>query len=169
MQADGEARGDHLSPKIAEFLMGRPKPEMLASVFSGMRAGGIAAVVGLIFLSAMYALEGGDPLLGVRVLALKLYGLQSNVGVPLGIATWLGAGVGFGGLFGVINATLIGRLSLPGAIGVGATYGVLLWIVVVFIAVSFLWPGALILYAHRAVIWASILYGGLVGFISRIW
>ena len=169
MQADGEARGDHLSPKIAEFLMGRPRPELLASVLSGVRAGGFAAVAAVIFLSVMYAFEGGDPLLPVKLLALKLYGVQSHIGAPLGIATWIGAGIGFGGLFGVINATLIGRLSLPAAIGAGATYCVLLWIVVVFILVSFLWPGALMLYAHRVVLWAAILYGGLIGFISWMW
>lgn len=169
MQADGEARGDHLSPAIREFLMGRPKPEMLASVLSGIRAGGIAAAAALVFLSAMYVFEGGDPLLPTKLLALKLYGVQSHIGTPLGIVTWLSAGICFGGFFGVINATLVGRLSLPAAVGAGATYGVLLWIVVVFIMVGNLWPGALILYAHQLMLWASILYGGLIGFIAWLW
>jgi hypothetical protein len=175
MRADdgvgGWFKGDRLSPKIAEFVAPRPRPDVADAVTSGIKAGVVGSVMAWVLLALVYANSGGDATIPVRLIGLRLFGgayfAGYGAGLAVGAVAWLTAGAAFGALFGVIMSRLVGRVGVLAAVGVGMTYGVLLWIVTIFVVVAYLAPELVMLYDQHALAWAYAVYGACLGLMGR--
>lgn len=175
MRADGGvggwSQGDGLSKKIAEFMGPRQRPEIGDTMLSGVKAGVAGSLFAWIMLALTYVNSGGDPTIPVRLIALRALGDVPFVGhglaIALGVAALLAAGACFGAVFGVIMSKLVGRVGVLAATGVGTTYGVLLWIIAVFVVAGYLAPEVLMLYDQHALVWAFAIYGAWLGLLGR--
>lgn len=171
MWTDGGAghmpTGDGLSSEIERFIAPRELPPIGDAVVCGAKAGIVGSALAACLLSTFYSINGGDAILPARILAYFILGNASIaagiVGVGLGIIICLAVGAVFGALFGVVMAKFVGKVGLFMAAGVGAIYGVLVWIVTQYVLLIYLAPGALILYDQHALLWASVAYGLSLG------
>lgn len=157
-----EGRPGRLDSKIEEFLLPRPKPVLNGSTVAGIKAGFVAAALSLLFLSWTYTRQNGDALLPIKYLAFNIYGDHFYT-LPLGLAMWFLGGMALGGIYGVIISTLVGRVGGVWACCVGGVYGVLIWIVMVFVIMGFFVPNMLMLYASSLVLWGCVIFGAVVG------
>lgn len=159
--------GGGLSPDILEFLVPRKLPPIGEAAISGMKAGAVGSAVAWTLLLGVYAGSGGDGLLPAKMLAYRLWddaGLASGpLGFALGTLLCLAGGAGFGALFGVIMARLVGCVGVFTAIGVGAIYGVLVWIVTHYVLLAFIAPDLLQIWNQETVALCAVAYGVCLG------
>ncbi len=171
MDSDGESMsGDELSPEVEQFLAPRPAAPLGESVLSSAVAGVVASFAALVVLLAWQQSGLGDFLLPARVTALEAVGNPSVVDSAVGLGALLLLGFVLGGavgaLFGVVLAKFIGEVSAVVAVGVGLTYGLLVWIIGQYVVVASVSPHAVVLANQHALLVAHLTYGALLGLLS---
>lgn len=146
-------------------------PDPKLSVVSGLKAGVIGGIVMTLTLLAAYNSAGSSPFLPMQVLMLNATGNAALAGSVLGfllaVLTVLTGTAALGGLFGLLVAKFIGKLSVFGSVGVGMTYGLLIWIVSQYVILGFIAPNAIVLYDQNALALSHAVYGVCLGLFGR--
>lgn len=162
---------DGLSPDIAEFLSPREASPLRDSVIAAFTAGVVGSAIAGALLVGIYMRSGGGALLPARILCLQLLGdariAASAPGIALSAFAWLAGGAAFGALFGVVMSRFVGRVGLMAAVGVGAVYGVLVWIVTQFVVIAYIAPLSLLLYDQQTLALSFGVYGACLGILGR--
>ena len=155
------------SEAVERFLRRPDMPPLLQSVIGGAAAGIVGGVLMTIVLMWSYVSSSQDPLLPLRLAVLNVVGsvaLASGlagpvVGLMLNVVYGLAAGIAFG----VVMATSIGKLHVLAAAGVGAIYGLLVWIVCCYVIVPYAAPRIMIVYEPAYLALAHVIYGICLG------
>ena len=159
----GQTRAD----PVERFLQPPEMPRLAESVLSGVKAGAIGGVVMTGVLVWSYAAYSRQPLLPLKLLVLGLSGspaLAQSVPAPaLGFVLQLIYAAILGAVFGVIMATVVGKLQAFAAAGVGGIYALLVWIVGQYVILPNFAPGVVMLYSPVFLVLAHIAYGLCLG------
>jgi len=172
MRADDASDSGHsdMSPEVERFLMPRETPCLGAAVLSATMAGAVASLAGAVVLAYSQRSGLGESVLAAKVIALRLSGNATAVDSSPGLAAIflvsMACGVVGGALFGVVVAKLIGKVGIVTALGVGVTYGLLVWSVGQFVVLASFVPNAVALGNQHVLITAHIVYGALLGLLS---
>lgn len=81
----------------------------------------------------------------------------------MGILLTLAYATVAGAVFGLIVARLIGKMWVLTAAGVGAVYGLLVWIVGQYVVFAYVAPNVVMLYDQVALAQAHVVYGLCLG------
>lgn len=164
---------DGLSPDILKFLSPRETPDLNEAVIAGAKAGAPAAAMAAGLLMYAYVRQGGSALLPVRIFALQLCGdagfAGSALGIVLSVLVSIAGGAAFGAFFGLLMSKLVGRLGLLATVGVGAVYGVLVWMITQFVVIAYLAPQALLLYNQHTLALSFAVYGACLGLLGGVY
>ena len=159
----GYARAD----PVERFLQPPEMPGLAESVLSAVKAGMIGGAVMTAVLVWYYAAYSHQPLLPLRLLVMGVSGsvtlAKSVVAPALGCVLQLIYAAALGAVFGVIMATVVGKLQAFAAAGVGGIYGLLVWIVGQYVILPYFAPRAVMLYDQAFLALAHIAYGFCLG------
>lgn len=151
---------------IERFLMPVETPPLRDSLFSGMKAGIIGGIVMIISLAYFSEINNGL-LMPMRIVTFGITGdanlAESRLGALLGLAIHLVLTMGIGGVFGLLMAKFVGKVSLLIAMSIGGVYGLLTWIIGQNLIIPAVAPNMTAFYDHRVLILIYLIYGVSLG------